>query len=73
MDRYPLINPWTRLLGDINDNGTVDILDAGMLAMAFGSTVGSKNWIAEADLNRDSTIDVFDAIILASNFGKQRT
>jgi parallel beta-helix repeat protein len=70
VDRYPLTNPWSRLVGDINDDGTVDIFDAGMLAMAFGSTAGSKNWIAEADLTHDGIIDIFDAITLAVNFGK---
>jgi parallel beta-helix repeat protein len=71
VDRYPLISFWTRRPGDINDDRIVDTFDAWMLATAFGSNLGSKNWISEADLNRDNTIDIFDAITLALNFGKQ--
>lgn len=71
VDRYPLINPWARILGDINDDRIVDIFDAVILANAFGSAAGSENWTTEADLNSDGAIDIFDAIILSLNFGKQ--
>jgi parallel beta-helix repeat protein len=71
VDNYPLMTPWSRLLGDVNDDGTVDIFDAILLSNAFNSAIGMPHWNPEADLNNDNVIDIFDAIILASNFGKR--
>jgi rhodanese-related sulfurtransferase len=61
----------SRTSGDINDDGTVDIYDAIMLANAYNSRPGDPNWNATADINNDGTIDIYDAIILASNYGKK--
>jgi len=73
VDRYPLINPWTRFLGDVNDDGKVDIYDAILLSNAFSSEPGDPKWNPNADINGDNAVDIYDAIILANNFGKQRT
>jgi parallel beta-helix repeat protein len=73
VDRYPLINPWTRFLGDVNDDGKVDIYDAILLSNAFNSEPGDPKWNPNADINGDNAVDIYDAIILANNFGKQRT
>jgi len=70
VDNYPLMTPWSRLLGDVNDDGTVDIFDAILLANAFNSEIGMPHWNPEADLDNDNVIDIFDAIILSLNFGK---
>jgi len=69
-DGYPLIEPWQRLLGDINYDGTIDIYDAILLAFAHESTFGSRNWILAADLNEDNIVDIYDAILLASHFNQ---
>ncbi len=61
------------LLGDINGDGTVNILDAIILAKAFGSKPGDPNWDSRADLNKDSVVNILDAIKLAENFGKSET
>jgi hypothetical protein len=61
---------WYRIPGDINADGTVDIYDAILLASAFNSTPGSKNWNPQADLNGDGVVDIYDAIILAAHFGQ---
>ncbi len=57
-------------LGDLNQDGVVDILDAVQAASAFGSYPGHPNWNGQADLNHDNEVDIFDIIILANNFGK---
>ena len=57
------------LTADINGDGTVDILDAILLANAYGTTPGMPNWNPRADLNGDNLVDIFDAITLAANFG----
>jgi hypothetical protein len=60
----------TTLLGDLNQDGIVDIYDVIQAASAFGSYPGHPNWDSHADLNHDNIIDIFDIIILANNFGK---
>jgi parallel beta-helix repeat protein len=71
-DNYPLVHQsqYVPLAGDLNLDGTVDISDAILAALAFGSYPGHPRWNGQADLNQDSVVDIFDIIILASNFGK---
>lgn len=57
------------LIGDINGDGVVNILDAILLGNAFGSVPGNTNWNPKADLNGDGVVNILDAIILANNFG----
>jgi hypothetical protein len=60
-----------RLLStDLNNDGTVNILDIFMVAKAFGSIPGDKNWNAVADLNTDSIINVLDVYAVARDYGK---
>jgi hypothetical protein len=54
--------------GDVNGDGTVNILDAILLASAFGSTPGSSNWNPSADVNGDGVVNIFDAIIQSNHF-----
>ena len=58
-----------KLVGDINGDGVVNILDAILLADAFGSVPGNTNWNPNADLNGDGVVNILDAILLANNFG----
>jgi hypothetical protein len=58
------------LICDLNADGTVDIVDIGMVAVAFGSNLGDSRYNSNADLNNDSTIDIVDVGIVAIHFGK---
>jgi hypothetical protein len=57
------------ILGDVNGDGTVNILDAIQLSNAFLSTPSSSNWNPNADLNGDGVVNILDAIILSNQFG----
>jgi len=57
------------LLGDLDNNGVVDIMDTLIVVKAFGSTPGDINWTPIADLNGDGKIRVDDVYIVARNFG----
>ncbi len=57
------------LLGDITGDGTVNILDIAIIAVAYGSTPIDPNWDPRADLNGDSLVNILDAVMLAVNFG----
>ncbi|MGD0496605.1 MAG: NosD domain-containing protein [Candidatus Bathyarchaeia archaeon] len=69
-DPYPLMQPYVPISGDLNQDGIVDIFDATLAALSFGSYPGHPRWNPEVDLNEDNVIDIFDIIILAINFGK---
>jgi hypothetical protein len=58
-----------KIVGDINGDGVVNILDGILLSNAFGSAPGNSKWNPEADLNGDGIVNILDAIILANNFG----
>jgi hypothetical protein len=52
------------LLGDINNDGVVNIQDYVLLSNAFGTNNSS------ADLNKDGIVNIQDYVILSNNFGK---
>lgn len=58
-----------RLLGDVDNNGTVDDYDLSALNSAYGSTPSSINWNQYADMNRDNKIDVRDLKIVGDKWG----
>lgn len=64
---------WT-LLGDVNDDGTVDASDLSALSQAFGSTRGpppSANWNPAANLNKDNFVNILDLYTLGKNYGER--
>jgi PKD repeat protein len=74
-DNNTLWNTMTKTIvvyytGDLNQDGTVDIYDAILLANAYNSKPGDPSWNVAADINGDNIVDIYDAIILANNYGK---
>lgn len=59
---------WVTVLADIDENGTVDILDIVLTATNFGKSIGEAGFKSEGDLNMDGTVDIFDIVLVASNF-----
>jgi len=54
--------------GDVNFDGCITILDAALLAYAYGSTAGpppSPRWDPNSDINKDGAITLIDAATLA--------
>jgi len=56
------------IVGDVNGDMKVNILDASMLAISFDTRPGDPLWNTAPDLNNDGSIDILDAAILASAF-----
>jgi hypothetical protein len=59
-----------RRLGDINDDGHVDVTDVLALASTWGKGLGAAGYDPMCDFNRDDRVDVSDLLILAGNWGQ---
>lgn len=57
------------LKGDVNGDGTVDILDSAIVGAAYGSQPGDDNWDERADINCDGVVDDTDLDIVSAEFG----
>ena len=56
--------------GDLNADAKVNILDAIILAGAFGSFPGHPSWKPNADINGDGRVNILDAILLSGHYGE---
>jgi hypothetical protein len=56
------------LIGDVNGEGVVNILDAIRLSNAFGKNSTHPKFDPDADLNSDGVVNILDAITLANHF-----
>jgi subtilase family serine protease len=54
---------------DINLSGSVDIVDFSIVALAYGSTLGSPNYNPLADLNADGAVSIIDLGIVGFFYG----
>jgi hypothetical protein len=59
-----------RLMGDLNGDGKVNLIDYFEAALAFGSFPGHPHWDPAADLDRNLRINLVDIFKVAINFGK---
>ena len=57
------------LIGDVNEDGLVNVLDMILVSNALGSRPGDPNWNPNADLNRDGVINTLDLIIVSNHLG----
>lgn len=71
-DHYPLMRPLIlNVLGDINNDGIVNVLDVAELSMAYGSKQGESNWNLLTDLSPPyGTIDILDVVACTSHNGQ---
>jgi len=56
-------------IGDVNDDGKINVLDLIAVASSLGSKVGDSNYNVCYDLNLDGKINVLDIIVVQSNMG----
>jgi len=61
------VEPVSRL-GDINDDGVVDIQDIILIENEFGKTFGFN---PRADARKDNLIDLFDVMVVVINWGNR--
>jgi hypothetical protein len=59
-----------KVMGDINNDDTVNMGDIVILVNGFGSYPGHSRWNTVADLDQNQRIDLHDIVIALLNFGK---
>ena len=70
VDYYPLMSPWHPILGDLNDDGIVNILDVVVVASCYGAKPNDSSWNPLADLAPPcGVIDILDIVTLTSHYG----
>ena len=58
------------IVGDINNDGRVNIVDLAVLGASQGTSSGSNGYNAKADLNDDGEVGLSDVLILAAHYGE---
>ena len=59
-----------KMVGDVNGDGKINIIDIATIALGFGSEVGDSRYSLVCDLNRDNIINILDLGVAAMRFGK---
>jgi parallel beta-helix repeat protein len=54
--------------GDLNNDGSVNILDLSLVAGHFGQTNTHPQWNVTADVSTNNEIDIYDIVFVASRF-----
>jgi outer membrane protein assembly factor BamB len=56
--------------GDVDGNRIVNMLDLYKIALVFGATRGSPNYVANCDIDDNGIINMLDLYIAATHFGQ---
>lgn len=56
------------IVGDLNGDGEVNLIDLVTLAALYGTTSADAEWNPIADLNTNNIVDLQDLVILGQNW-----
>jgi hypothetical protein len=70
---YENIDAIVGMLGDVNGDHVINILDVVLVTIAYGSRPGCSYWNPIVDLVPDDYINILDLVVVTSNYGKRRT
>ena len=65
-DNHPLRSPY--MVGDVNHDAKVNIIDIYIIARAFGTQPGNSKWNPYADIDENNVINIVDIFGAAKNF-----
>jgi hypothetical protein len=58
------------VIGDVNGDGWVEMMDYWVVGQAFGSSLGDPNWNPEADVYEDGVIEMMDYWVVSQHYGE---
>lgn len=59
----------TSLVGDVNEDGIVNVIDITIVSVAYGSFEVDPDYNPQADLNADGIVDMWDLTAVGMNLG----
>lgn len=59
----------TSIVGDVDEDGDVDIFDLSMVSLAYFTFVGDPGYNPDADITKDGIIDMRDVALVSVNYG----
>jgi len=72
---YTVDNTFPAILGDVNDDRTVNASDVSVFSNTYGSKPGDSNWNPDCNFdgfNGDNKVDAFDLFDQSKNYGKSQ-
>lgn len=60
----------TSLVGDVNEDGEVDIIDLSLVGVAFGSFEGEPQYNPDADIDKDGVVNIWDISLVCIHYGE---
>jgi len=70
VDMFPLVYPYGFVSKpDVNEDGTVNIIDIAAVAAAFGSEPGDERWNPMTDMDMNEIVNIIDIASVARDFG----
>jgi len=57
------------LVGDVNEDGVVDIADLSLVGIGYGSFEGEPQYNPDVDINCDGIVDIVDISFVCINYG----
>jgi hypothetical protein len=61
---------YVKIMGDVNGDGRVELMDFYELSNAYGSYPSHPRWNSEADLSQDSLVELMDFFIMSIHYGE---
>lgn len=59
-----------KLLKDVNQDGTINMIDMYIVALHYGETPESPNWDPRTDIDKNGVINMIDLYLVALDYGK---
>jgi hypothetical protein len=59
------------VIGDLNGDGVVDILDGVRISLAWDSVPGNARWNIKADINHNGVVTILDATRASIHWGEE--